>query len=469
MDLMWIFIGIGALALFILLLYKKRKRLGYWYAMIRGKPHIESYLVHDQVEYDNMNRELEQRRGRVLERIAIGLFYVSTLGGSFALPYLGVEGVLLLGGITAGSAMGLFGLRWLLGYREFQKHAAHRHIILSYYDADGNDKDLFFEDVVFSERVVVPKDALERALAETERRLKTEYQEGVSSGEIAIAQMDEEIARKLSEIRERVEKYNEVAIDALRASDIIQKYFRVSIDRDADPDKEDVNSDCYRPHIYTVYPGGDARRRCVLCLPVPISVALDPNARETVHFHYAKFEANVNYIRAIKIGTLTEVLVNGDIMDGIEVDLPEEVRAIDSEVPVFVATDFDWAEKQRLQGLQLIRPPPETAWYIRVCKALANSVRIGRKLEDKELQISLLEDSRERLKMELQAEQTRKSLEQADVLPPLRPADAEPITTPPQKPLAKIQALAIALIFTAVGATLMWFALHALGWTLIPP
>lgn len=557
-----IFFG-GGIAVIILaiVLYIKRTRWGYWWAMLTGKKHIETFVHHDAQDYDSMNREPNLRRGRALEKIAVGLIWIVSLGGQILMPFLGFELMAMIAAIAVIGALCIFIIKKILAYYEFKEHATERHVILDYVDLSGNDGELFFEDAKFSKRLIVDADSLVRVIDSIDKQLTTMRTERTAAGEAALKQLPDDIREMIEKVQKLAgdPEAIELAIkDRIKASTIIRRFYRVGIDQDVDFDyteeetirraviagdeKEeattksattesataekngkkkskkimpsetiqqlhkqssrhlvcrlcgepliksekdgfffkcslcnvDTNSTnvldgpVYEPHTYMLYPGGSLKRRCILIFPVKLNDALDPEAKLRVRFNYESFMANAHYIRTIKIGPLKEVLYDGEYVDGIPVELPDGISTLDSEVPVFIATDFDYAEKRRLAGLQMVKPPALIEYFIRLVKAIIQVSIMGRKLEDKEIEISKLHESRHRIRAMYESLRVEREMDQPTILPDVRSPESQQIPKK-QKPLRKLQALGIAIIFFGLGALATWFALPALGWTVIPP
>lgn len=544
----------GGIAVIILaiVLYIKRTRWSYWWAMVTGKKHIETFIRHDTQDYDSMNREPNMRRGRAMEKFAVGLIWIVSLGGQMLMPFLGFELMALIATVAVVGSLGIFILKKILGYYEFKEHATNRHVILDYVDLLGNDGELFYEDAKFSSRLIVDSDSLVRVLDEADKQLKTMSTERTAAGEAALKQLPPDIRTQIEKIKSLGEKSEEMQgaiAERIKASKIVRRFYRVGVEQDVQfdyteeetvrravisgDDEEEKNAKkeatekkakktvpskmtkelhdkssrhlvcrlcgepliksekegfffkcslcnvdtnsvntldgpIYEPHIYTLYPGGSLKRRCLLVFPVKLNEALDPEAKLRVRFNYESFMANAHYIRTIKLGPLKEILYDGEFIDGVRVELPDGISTLDSEVPVFVATDFDYAEKRRLAGLQMVKPPALISYFIRLVKAIIQISIMGRKLEDKEVEIAKLHESRHRIRAMYEALQVEREMDRPDVLPGVQPPAEQQIPKKP-KPLKKLQALGIAIIFFGLGALATWFALPALGWTVIPP
>lgn len=548
-----IFFG-GGIAIIILaiVLYIKRTRWGYWWAMLTGKKHIETFIRHDAQDYDSMNREPNLRRGRALEKLAVGLIWIVSLGGQILMPFLGFELMAIIAAVAVVAALCIFILKKILGYYEFKEHATERHVVLDYVDLAGNDGELFFADARFSSRLIVDADSLVRVIDSIDKQLTTMRTEQTAAGEAALKQLPDDIREMIEKVQKLAGDPDgiELAIkDRVKASKIIRRFYRVGIDQDvqfdyteeetirraviAGDDEEETKDEksgkkksktktmpsettkqlhkqssrhlvcrlcgeplkksekdgfffkcplcdvdtnatnvldgpIYEPHMYMLYPGGSLKARCILIFPVKLNDALDPEAKLRVRFNYESFMAMAHYIRTIKIGPLKEVLYDGELIDGIRVELPDGISTLDSEVPVFIATDFDYAEKRRLAGLQMVKPPALIEYFIRLVKAIIQVSIMGRKLEDKEIEISKLHESRHRIRAMYESLRVEREMDQPTILPDVRSPEAIPIPKK-QKPLRKLQALGIAVIFFGLGALATWFALPALGWTVIPP
>jgi len=540
-DLLGLAIGI-TLLLFGVVGYLKRDRWDYWLTMLQGKPHVETLISHDPKNYDEINKEPNQRRGRAMERTALGLVYIVALAGYVIMPFVGPATMAVIAGAAIAGAAALYAVKFLLAHYEFKAHATKRQVIIEWVDEENNEGEVFLEDVKISRRSYVDKKSMMRVLDGVEKELKASQKELTITGEHAIDQLSPEIAAQIKEYREATDdQFEEKIIERLRASEAVKKFYAVGIDKTVDfdyaddeavrqaiidedagktlnvtptvtlltePPKEkpkqrfyctkcgfvlvpsqspnfffkctecDKNTNeatfekmvIYEPHIYSFYPSGDLKRRCILVFPVKVNIALDPDSEITVRFHYTKFKAKANWIRAIKLGTVTETLFHGDFIDGIQIELPKEIRAIDSQVPIFVATDFDYAEKRRLEGLQMVRPPVLLKWFIRLTKAVITASNVGHKLEDKEIEIGKLATSRQRLIAMINAIRTEAALEAEDpaILPPVQTAEI-PKPPPKAKPLAKLQALAVALVFLGIGVLITPTVLiPALGYRIIP-
>ncbi|MHA2380245.1 MAG: hypothetical protein ACXADS_13310 [Candidatus Thorarchaeota archaeon] len=549
-DVFHIYFGGGILiAVVAIVLYVKRSRWGYWYSMLTGKRHIETYIRHDTQEYDSMNQEPNLERGRTMEKLAIGLIWVVSLGGQMLMPFLGFELMAIIAGISIVAALGLFVMKKILGYYEYKEHASESHVILEYIDLAGNDGELFFEDIRFSKRLIVDQEGLVRTLDSIDKQLQTMRTEMTAAGAAALKELPTDIRDQIEKIQSLAGSPDELEFavqDRLKASAVVRKFFRVGIDQDVTFDyveedmvrdaikeeneredakkkkgKKDTNPKAktkiieekipkekhfvcrlcgdtleksksddfffkcpqcdkntnaayvlvgpvYEPHAYTAYPGGELKRRCILVFPVRLNDALDPNAKLRVRFNYEAFMARAHYIRGIKLGPLKEILYDGEQMDGIPIDLPEGITTLDTEVPVFIVTDFDYAEKRRLAGLQMVRPPPLISHFIRLVKAIIQVSIMGRKLEDKEIEVSKLQESRSRLRSMYEALLIEKEMEKPDILPPAMVPEASKEPAKP-KSIRRLQMVALSIIWFAIGSIFTLVILPILGYTIVPP
>lgn len=466
-DMIFTAFGLILLGVVLLMLYK-RSRLPYWFDMAMHRGSVEKYLVDGL----NDNNPKDIKLGRRIERLAIVVAYTGMGAGSIGSPFFGeYSGLIMLGSFA--SALVLFSLKFVFGYFEKMENMPKHHLTNFYEDLDGNPDVEFYERYQISENIFTDGKQIQRFVEEEERSMRIELDAMVKQSSLAYESLEPTLANQLQELRKEAKEYEDQLKEKLKASKILQKYFNVGIDTDPDntEDKDKDQKPLYEPNIYTFYPDGDPKRRRVICFPVSFSKAVDLTNEERVRFDFVTVMTKHNTIGSIKLGTLEEVLFNGDIKDGVPIDLPEGIEALDTKVPFFVATEFDFADQQRRKGIRMPKPPPIVDHVIKLIKSVTDSLRIGLKLEDKDIQIKQLEDSNERMKRMIQAGKVRDKLDKPLVLPIGAP-DTEYDKEEEREislPMPLIKKSILFLSGFILGTLVVYLLLPALGWTLTPP
>lgn len=184
--------------------------------------------------------------------------------------------------------------------------------------------------------------------------------------------------KSLKKLYEEAKFKDDKIMELLKNTDIIKRYFGISIpywSGQADTIKK------YRPHIYTIYPNQDLRRRCVIVFSVPYGEAIKKDSKIHVNFDYTGFAGIGGVIEAVRVGTVTEVLLEGAEVQGVKVELPEGMFAVTTDVPLFIATAFDYTDELARKGMRDTRPVAEVAMFTRVAKALTDMKSILGKYE----------------------------------------------------------------------------------------
>lgn len=457
-----------------ILLTWKRNRLPYWSAMLQGKPHLETYTGRDDQTENDRNKAPSRRYGKAMDRMVVYLAYGGMLAGASitaVLPVDSLYGILaIVIALMASIALAL--LKWSLGYKEQKLNSPKRHLFNYYEDFDGNEGTEFYERYTISRRMIARQTEIDAYMDDVEKKAVAEIKSKVESGKMAESAMNEEVAKMLAEVKKQLEDYDDAVGETIKASEIIKKYVKVGIEKPVDGEKgDDGEKDVYEPHILTLYPNGDPSRKIMVVTPVEFTLAIGKGEEDKIPFDFWKVETVVDRVGSVLIGNLHDVLIDGEKVDGIDVTLPDGFQALDRETRVFVVTDCHWTDEQRLQGMQMIRPPRILLWVIRMIKALLMQSTIGKKLEDKDRNIEILQESNERLRFQNREGDVRNRMERPGVYPPLDPNPQQPEEVAPPKPerLKLRQAIAFMVIGVGIGFIAAIVLLPYLGWTVIPP
>jgi hypothetical protein len=475
-DILFLATGwiLGALLVVLLV---KRDRLSYWGSMATGKPHIEKWIGASGSTYDEMNKEHDRRLGKAMEKSSMLLAYGAMLGGAVvsSIPGLGpIIGIISVS-IGLSGAVSLWALKWLFGYREYRLNSNKRHMVNYWMDSEGNEGTHFYERYKVSRRLTVRESEWTAAIDLVEMKARAEYESRVQSGKMAQEAVDDEIAKLLKDVKAAIDAYETEVVEDIKASELIKKYVKVGIDQPVDAEaEEDKTSEekeekkIYEPDVRMLYPAGDPKRRCVLVTPANFSVAMGVGKNHPLRFRFWRFEAPADIVGTIRLGSLHDILLNGESMDGVKVELPEGIDALDTKIPVFVLTDSQWTDAQRLQGMQMVRPPRILRWVIRMIKALLAKEKVGKKFEDKDTDIEVLQESNDRLRFKLREKDVRRRMEEPGAFP-LHPPDSRPDEAPEPEKLKRKQAILVLIVGLCIGAVAMFYALPLIGWRLLPP
>lgn len=265
---------------------------------------------------------------------------------------------------------------------------------------------------------------------------------------------------KLYEQAKAIDKANR---EILLKTDLVKRYFGISIpywSGQADIIKK------YNPHIYTIYPNSDLKRRCCIVFAVPFGEAIKKDSKIYVSFDYTGFAGIGGTIEAVKIGTVREALIEGAEIQGVEVRLPEEMFAVETDIPLFVATAYDYTDELARNGLRATRPPAEIDMFTQVVKSLTDikSVlkRYGRALR----KIQRLEEEDKMDQIDRETEDAERELDMGTLIDPSKlPKQTEYVEAP-----TAVSKLALVLLAgVIVGVLAMIFGIAILGYAICNP
>lgn len=266
--------------------------------------------------------------------------------------------------------------------------------------------------------------------------------------------------KTLKTLHEAAVAKDEKMIEILKNTDIIKRYFGISIpywSGQADTIKR------YRPHIYTFYPNKDLRRRCVIIFSVPYGEAIKKDSKIHVNFDYTGFAGIGGVIEAVRVGTVNEVLLEGAEVQGVRVDLPEDMFAVETDVPLFIASAFDYTDELARKGLRDTKPAAEIAMFVRVVKSLTDLKSVLSKYQKALREITRLkrEDKEEKVK-----DDTDRAEQDLDMSPLIDPSRIQPRVEYEEVPYPIWKMALILILGMALGAILLLIVIKLLGWTI---
>lgn len=267
----------------------------------------------------------------------------------------------------------------------------------------------------------------------------------------------------LKTLHEAAKHRDEKLISILKSTDIVKRYFGVSIPYWSG---QDDTISKYRPHIYTIYPNQDLRRRCVIVFPVPFGEAIKKDSKIHVNFDYTGFAGIGGVIEAVRVGTVNEVLLEGAEVQGVRVELPEDLFAVSTDVPLFIATAFDYTDELARKGLRSTRAPAEIAMFVRVVKSLTDLKSVLSKYQKALREIARMKRENKEDKVQQETDDAEREVDFSPLIDPARfPSRIETVEVP-----TAIWKLALILIAGMIlGVLLCLIIVKLFGYSIVDP
>ena len=272
-----------------------------------------------------------------------------------------------------------------------------------------------------------------------------------------------EMKKKLRLLYQAAKARDEKIMEMLKNTDLIKRYFGISIpywSGQVDSIKK------FNPHIYTIYPNSDLRRRCVIVFSVPFGEAIKKDSKIHVNFDYTGFAGLGGVVEAVRLAPVNEVLLEGAEIQGVPIELPEDMFAVSTDIPLFIATAFDYTDELARKGMRATRPPAETSMFVQVVKSLTDLKTVLGKYQRALREINRLKREEKEEKVKDDTDKAEQGMDMSPLIDPDRlPVRTEYVEIP--YPTWKMGVLIIAGI--VLGFLLTIISLRLLGFVIINP
>lgn len=267
--------------------------------------------------------------------------------------------------------------------------------------------------------------------------------------------------KTLKKLYELAKDHDDQFIRRLKEEELIKRYFAISIPYFSG-EKDIIHR--YEPHIYSAYPNGDLRRRCIIVFPVAFGEAVKKESKIHVAFDYTAFAGIGGVIEAVRLDPVEDILLKDAIIQGIKIQLPDEMFALTMNVPLFIATACDYTDELAREGLRSTRPPAEVGMFTQVVKSLTDVKSILIKLGSAYREIKRLRTGQKEDKLKEETDKIEEELDYGSLIDQSKlPTREIRVEVPyPQKKI-----IALILIGVVLGVIMTLVIIRILGLTII--
>lgn len=267
--------------------------------------------------------------------------------------------------------------------------------------------------------------------------------------------------KTLKKLYELAKDHDDQFIRRLKEEELIKRYFAISIPYFSG-EKDIIHR--YEPHIYSAYPNGDLRRRCIIVFPVAFGEAVKKESKIHVAFDYTAFAGIGGVIEAVRLDPVEDILLKDAIIQGIKIQLPDEMFALTMNVPLFIATACDYTDELAREGLRSTRPPAEVGMFAQVVKSLTDVKSILIKLGSAYREIKRLRTGQKEDKLKEETDKIEEELDYGSLIDQSKlPTREIRVEVPyPQKKM-----IALILIGVVLGVIMTLVIIRILGLTII--
>jgi len=267
--------------------------------------------------------------------------------------------------------------------------------------------------------------------------------------------------KTLQKIYDLAKDYDDQFIRRLKEEELIKRYFAISIPYFSG-EKDIIHR--YEPHIYSAYPNGDLRRRCILVFPVAFGKAVKKESKIRVAFDYTGFAGIGGVIEAVRLDPIEDILLKDAIVQGVKIQLPDEMFALTMNVPLFIVTACDYTDELAREGLRTTRPPAEVGMFTQVVKSITDVKAVLQKLSSAYREIKRLKTGKKEDKLKEETERVEEELDYGSLIDqsklPTREIRVE-------VPYPKKKMIALILIGVVLGVIFTLVIIRVLGLIII--